>query len=212
MVDVVVVGAGSQARYVVETARHLTDLSVLGMVDVESGGMVGSIVNGVEVLCHLDDLAETASPDSCRLVVAYGDNRRKRDLVEAFSGAGYRFASVVSPAAYVSSPVALGEGCIINPNVTIMPNARIGDHAVIHSGCVIEHDNDIGRYANIAPGVSFGGNVTVAEGAWVYTGSSVIPRVRIGRYAVVGAGSVVIRDVPDGARVAGCPARLLPDC
>ena len=49
--------------------------------------------------------------------------------------------------------------------------------------------------------------VKVCKGAWIGAGASVMPGVRVGRYAVVGAGSVVTKDVEDYQVVVGNPAR-----
>jgi acetyltransferase-like isoleucine patch superfamily enzyme len=51
--------------------------------------------------------------------------------------------------------------------------------------------------------------VTVGEGSHVGIGAIVLQGVRIGANAVVGAGTVVLHDVPDGDRVAGVPARSI---
>jgi len=51
--------------------------------------------------------------------------------------------------------------------------------------------------------------VTVGEGSHIGIGATILQGVRIGTNAVVGAGAVVLRDVPDGDRVAGVPARSI---
>jgi acetyltransferase-like isoleucine patch superfamily enzyme len=53
------------------------------------------------------------------------------------------------------------------------------------------------------------GPVRIADGAWLGMSSMVLKGVSIGVAAVVGAGSVVVRDVPAGAVVSGNPARML---
>lgn len=53
------------------------------------------------------------------------------------------------------------------------------------------------------------GGVTIGDGSWIASNSSVMDGVRIGRGAIVAAGSVVVRDVPDFAIVAGAPARII---
>ena len=59
------------------------------------------------------------------------------------------------------------------------------------------------------PGVVTGGNVTVGERARLHTGAIVKNRLRIGSDAVVGAGAVIIRDVPASTVVVGVPGRVL---
>lgn len=51
--------------------------------------------------------------------------------------------------------------------------------------------------------------VVVKEGAWIGAGAIVLPGVTIGRNAIVGAGSVVTKDVPDNMIVAGNPAKVI---
>ena len=84
---------------------------------------------------------------------------------------------------------------------------RVGELAVVNTGAVVDHDNDIGPAAHVAPGVALAGNVRVGARALVGVGSAVRPGIRIGADAVVGAGSAVVADVADGAVVGGAPAR-----
>jgi acetyltransferase-like isoleucine patch superfamily enzyme len=51
--------------------------------------------------------------------------------------------------------------------------------------------------------------VHVGRNADIYTGATVIPRIRIGAGSIVGAGAVVIEDVPENAVVVGNPARVI---
>lgn len=51
--------------------------------------------------------------------------------------------------------------------------------------------------------------VLIKKGAWIGAGSTVLPGVCVGRYAIVGAGSVVTKDVPDYTVVVGSPARAI---
>ena len=53
------------------------------------------------------------------------------------------------------------------------------------------------------------GAVVIHDDAWIGAGAIILPGVTIGEQAIVGAGSVVTRDVPPGAVVAGNPARVL---
>jgi sugar O-acyltransferase (sialic acid O-acetyltransferase NeuD family) len=207
MEKLVIVGAGSQARYVIDIARSAQLYELVGIVDVETADNVGKQLNDVPIACTLDELQKHFRPRDCRLIVAYGQNDRKRDIVRQLERDGFEFGQAVSPLAYVSPTALIGEGCIINPMASVMPNARLGRHVILHSQCVIEHDNVIGDLANIGPGVSLAGRVAVGEGTYIYTGAKVIPDINIGSWAVVAAGALVTRDVADHDTVVGVPAR-----
>jgi maltose O-acetyltransferase len=55
----------------------------------------------------------------------------------------------------------------------------------------------------------FGKPVEIGEDVWVGGGAIILPGVRIGSRAVVGAGSVVTRDIPEGVFAAGNPCRVV---
>ncbi|MBI4064528.1 MAG: acetyltransferase [Elusimicrobia bacterium] len=203
---IVIVGAGSQARYAIDNFLA-QGAKPAGLIDVETKKNVGQKINGVAIAAFYDDIAKHFTPKSYQVIIAYGDNAKKRELALSLTKKGYRFVSAIHPSAVISSFAEVQKGVIINAGAVVMPNAAIGRHAIIHSQCVIEHDNQIGAFANIAPGVSLAGRVTVGEGSYVYTGASVIAGITIGKNAVVAAGAVVTKNVPDGGRVAGVPAR-----
>ena len=57
----------------------------------------------------------------------------------------------------------------------------------------------------------YGKPVTIGSDVWIGGGAIILPGVRIGARAVIGAGSVVTRDVPEGAFAAGNPCRVIRD-
>ncbi len=56
-------------------------------------------------------------------------------------------------------------------------------------------------------GVEFGRPVVIGSNVWIGGGAIILPGITIGDDAIIGSGSVVTRDVPDGATVVGNPAR-----
>ncbi|MCZ8379268.1 acyltransferase [Mycobacterium sp. CPCC 205372] len=91
----------------------------------------------------------------------------------------------------------------------------IGDRCVI-SGRVtlLTHDFSLDRVAELKRGRSdqeliFRGPISIGDYAFIGWQSIILPGVTIGRGSIVGAGSVVTKDVPDGTVVAGNPARVL---
>lgn len=199
------IGTGSQARYVIDLYNNRYPLK--GLVEILNKDNVGKKINGIEVICYIDEIEKFIDKNDSDVIIAYGDNKKKKEIADILSKKGYDFPTIIGDNTYISSFVDMGKGCIINPNVTIMPNTKIGNHVIIHSGSVIEHDNEIGDYVNIAPGVFTAGNVKIGEESYIYTGAILIPKIKIGKRVIVGAGSVVIKDIADDTTVIGNPAR-----
>lgn len=107
----------------------------------------------------------------------------------------------------------------IKYDVDIHPAAEIGEGFFIDhgSGTVIGETAEIGDDVTVYQGVTLGGNgkekgkrhPTVGDGVVVYAGAKVLGAVRIGDHAVIGAGSVVLTDVPPHATVVGVPGRII---
>ena len=62
---------------------------------------------------------------------------------------------------------------------------------------------------HVAPGVNLAGNVLLADGVFLGIGSAVITGKRVGEWTTVGAGGVVVTDLPDHAVAAGVPAKVM---
>jgi acetyltransferase-like isoleucine patch superfamily enzyme len=123
--------------------------------------------------------------------------------------------------------VQLGPGSSVHMGLRLYTRGgvSIGRGSVIDRDCVLDGRGTIriGDGVNLAPEVmvltashdaddldGFGGvtsGVVIDDHAWIATRALLLPGIRIGRGAVVGAGSVVTRDVADGVIVAGNPAR-----
>jgi acetyltransferase-like isoleucine patch superfamily enzyme len=133
-------------------------------------------------------------------------------------------------------PVEIGDRVKLFEDTHILVGSegsvQIGAGTSIHRGCQIEAYKApirIGRQVEIAPRCAFQsfdhgiapdqpiakqplttkGAITIEDEVWLGHGSIVLSGVRIGKGAVIGAGSVVTRDVPAGAIAVGVPARVV---
>jgi acetyltransferase-like isoleucine patch superfamily enzyme len=116
----------------------------------------------------------------------------------------------IQPHGYSLGQLRIGRGSRINHRVEIdySGGVEVGRDVWISQNVLIEtHEHVLG------PGVKESwpiarSRLTIADGAWIGANVTILPGVsRIGRRAIVGAGSVVTRDVPDVLVVAGAPAK-----
>lgn len=118
---------------------------------------------------------------------------------------------VVGRGAYVGTGVRIGDNVKIQNYALVYEPATLGDGSFVGPAAVLTNDL---RPRSVAPdgtqkraGDWHAVGVEVAEGASIGARAVCVAPVRVGRWAMVGAGSVVTRDVPDYALVVGVPAR-----
>ena len=204
----IIIGAGAQARYILNTVNLTTGIEVIGLVDTfNNPAMWNKEVDGALVLGNLDILKDYPPASDLRVISAIANLDTKIPVVEDLRKRGYNFYNIIHPSAVISWRATLGAGIIINAGVVIETGAAIHDHVIIHAGCVVEHDNVLENFVNLGPGVHTAGRVHIQTGAIIYTGASIIPNITIGERAVVGAGAVVIQDVDPDVTVVGVPAQ-----
>lgn len=108
--------------------------------------------------------------------------------------------------------ISLGDGVFLNFNCIILDvvAVTIGDGTQIGPGVQIltaDHPRDPERRRQM---LEFGRPVSIGRNVWIGGGAIILPGITIGDDAIIGAGSVVTRDVPAGATAVGNPTRLQP--
>jgi len=109
--------------------------------------------------------------------------------------------------AFIESNVTIGDGVTIKNGVAIWDGVSLGDHVFVGPNAVFT--NDLNPRAEVKKTREQFVKTEVQEGASIGANTTIVCGVTIGRYAFVGAGTVVIRDVPAYALVVGNPARQI---
>ena len=133
--------------------------------------------------------------------------------------------------AHIRSDVNLGSNVIIGENVYIGPGITVGDNSKIQNNSLIYEPAQIDNGVFIGPGVIFTNDhnprainsdktqkssldwnkagVVVGEGASIGAGATCVGPIGIGKWVMIGAGAVVVTDVPNYALMVGVPARQI---
>jgi UDP-perosamine 4-acetyltransferase len=202
-----ILGAGGHARVLADLLLSQNQL-IAGFLDPDTSlwgtGWRGiPIIGGDEKLAHYP----AHTHDLINGVGSIGCPELRRTVFERYRKAGYKFPCLVHARATVAIDARPGEGSQIMAGAVIQTGCHIGINTVINTGAIVDHDCHIGDHVHIAPGAILSGGVRVGESTHVGTGATVIQGIKIGRNSLIAAGAVVIRDVPDGATVAGVPAK-----
>jgi len=78
----------------------------------------------------------------------------------------------------------------------------------VNTAAVVEHDVEIGDFAHVSPNAAMGGASHLGMLSHLGIGAVVIQCVSIGAHTIIGAGAVVVRDIPDKVIAFGVPARI----
>jgi maltose O-acetyltransferase len=108
--------------------------------------------------------------------------------------------------------IQMGANCAINHNVFILGHCKvdIGNAVVLSTGAMlIDSGLQIQGFADTESPSHLKSHIKIADGVWIGAGAIILPGVTVGRKSIVGAGSVVTRDVPAFTIVAGNPARAI---
>ena len=116
---------------------------------------------------------------------------------------------LVHPAASVSPSARLGAGTLVVAGAIVNADAQMGCGVILNTGCSIDHDCILDDFVHVSPGARLAGNVRVGARSWIGIGAIVREGVTIGEDVLVAAGAAVVKDLPNGARVGGVPARPL---
>jgi len=173
---------------------------------------IGTVVHECSVISFQDLKSDEHKG---RLVnVAVADPWIRKDVVERCQIAGFDFFSVVDDTSVRFDNVNIGKGAIFCAFTMTTGDAYIGSHFHCNIYSYVAHDCHIGDFVTFAPRISCNGRVHIDDYAYIGTGAVLKQGdhhkpLRIGRGAIVGMGAVVLKDVPDGAVVAGNPAKVI---
>lgn len=213
MTDIILAGSGGCMRELVwqmqEQNKQGVQWRIRGYVDRERPlDGIGVMVGGQRISYLGDDDYLLRAAELINVAVCVGTSKlRERIVQKLIVNPSIQFPNMILGETKICGDVEMGKGCIISMDARISTNVHIGDFVFLNTGSMVCHDGCLGDFVTLSPDVKLAGNVTVGSCSELGMGTKVIQGIKIGRQVITGAGSVVVRDLPDVCTAVGVPAR-----
>jgi len=207
----ILIGGGGHCKVVISILKKLKNFEIVGIVD---NYKVESLIEGIKIIGIDNDLKDFFKRGIKNALITVGsikNNSKRYKLFTLAKKIGYKFPIIVSPDAIVDESVRIDEGTVIMPGCILNIGTSFGKNCIINTGSIIEHDCKIRDHCHLAPGVHISGSVEIDELSFIGIGSTIIQGVKVGKNVTIGAGSVVIKDIPDNVIALGNPAKIVKD-
>jgi len=120
-----------------------------------------------------------------------------------------RYSNLIHPNTSIAKTTILGNGIHCSAGVVTGPYSEICDLVTINRNVSIGHHTKISNFCSLNPGSNIAGFCDIGEGATIGMGANIIDGITIGNNTVIGAGSLVTKDIPENVIAYGIPVKVV---
>lgn len=205
----IIIGAGTYGEvylsYLLEAG-----VEVVGFLD-DAPKFIGASVKGIPVLGNLADMPILKEKYGIGAVYCpIGNNELRVATLKKALALGYETPNFIHSSVVLSHDIEIGQGVYILLGTHIMPYTKIEDFVMISMGVNLAHHSLLCEGTFLSTGVNFGASIIARKYSYVGISSTIMTGIHeLGENCLIGAGAVVIKDVPPNAVVAGVPGKIL---
>ncbi len=200
----IILGAGGHGRVVADIALKSRRWKQIAFLDDDSSLQSFLGINVIGAMNSMEQYLE-----NCEVFVAVGNNKIRQKVFIDLEEMGAKIPTIIHPDSSIGSNVTIGKGTVIMPGVVINCNSTIGKGCIINTCASVDHDNIICDYVHLSPGVHTAGTVQVGKGTWIGICASIRNDIQIVDNCIIGAGTVVVKDIMESGTYVGNPVKRL---
>lgn len=199
-------GFGREVAWLVERINKVNPTwDLLGFID-DNPDLKDAVVGGYKVLGTSSAVGDYTD---AYFVCAVGASKIREIIINKVTeiSPSIKFATLLDPTVEISDRVEIGEGTIICAHSIITVDISIGKHNIINLDCTVGHDAIMQDYVTLYPSVNVSGITNIGRCSELGTGTQIIQGKKVGDYSIVGAGAVIVKDIPEKCTAVGSPAK-----
>ena len=198
MNKLIIIGAGGHGKAIADNALK-NGYKTICFIDDHAKGEV----MGVPVVGTSEDI-ERFSDGNTDFIIGIGNNDVRKTIAENYN---VNWVSIVHPSAQLAFNAEIGKGTVIMANAVINACTKVGEHCIINTGAIVEHDNVIENYVHISPNTTLGGTVRIGANSHIGIGATVSNNIDVCSGCTIGAGAVVVRSIKIRGTYVGVPVK-----
>ncbi|MCZ2355231.1 MAG: acetyltransferase [Bacteroidia bacterium] len=207
---IVVIGSSGHAKVAIDVIEKEGKFSIVGLID--SFKKAGQEVFNYQILGTEEDLPILSKKYNLfGSFIAIGDNWQRHLMAKKIEKISptLNFVSTFHPSVQLARGAIIGKGTIATAESVVNSDCEIGTFCIINTKASLDHDCIMGNFSSLAPNATTGGNVKIDAFSSISLGANIIHNRNIGKHTVIGAGSVVLNDIPDYCVAYGTPAKVI---
>lgn len=191
MKNLILIGAGGHAKSCIDVIESQGEYNIVGLIDFKE--KVGESLLGYPIIDCDENLPKHIIETNYFLITLgqIKSAQRRKEIYEYAKSFGAKFATVISPRAYVSKHAKIGEGTIIMHDALLNAGVELGENCIINTKALLEHDVKVSNHCHISTGAILNGDVKVKDESFVGSNSTIVQGVEIPEKSFIKAGSLV---------------------
>lgn len=210
MENIIIIGSSGHAKVIIDIVEKENKYNIAGLTD--KFREKDEEVSGYRIIGKEEDIAKLLKKHNISGgIIAIGDNWTRSRVCENIKSIrpDFRFVTAIHPSAQTAKDVEIGNGTVVMAGAIINSSSSVGEHCIINTNSSLDHDSVMKDFSSLAPNVTTGGNVEIGKFSAISLGAKIIHGIRIGEQTVIGAGSVVLKDVSSFSVACGIPAKVI---
>lgn len=211
MNKIVIVGAGGNAKTIIDTIERNNEFLIEGFIDI--GEINKVIYRGYKIIGHDEDIHRIYQAGihcACVAVGFMGKSDLRQRLYNALKNEGFELPVIIDNSAIIATDAQIGEGSYVGRQAVVNTDAIIGKMCILNTLSVVEHECIVGDFSHISVSAVICGQSKIGNNVMVGSNATVIQRVNINNDCIIGAGTVVTKDILTvGSTAVGIPARII---